>query len=126
MGRQFHIGDILTITTGRIVSPRMMDGVYDILNFMTADKLYTHQLPRAMEECKPYLLKQYPQLAEVEIPDFKKVGVWAWLFEQGVKYGEHFDVEPIPQDDHTFRDPIEELLEMTSKPVVVIEAEEEG
>src|SRR5688500_16791416 len=115
MAKQFHLGDILTITTGRLLSPRHMDGVYDILNYMTGDNLYTHQLPRASDECKPYLLKQHPQLADIEVPDFKQVEVWGWLDEQVVRYGEQFDVEPIPQDDHTYRDPIEELQEMTSK-----------
>lgn len=33
--RQFHISDILTITSGRLVSSRHMDGIYDILNYMT-------------------------------------------------------------------------------------------
>jgi hypothetical protein len=27
--RGFHIGDILSITTGRLVSPRHMDGIYE-------------------------------------------------------------------------------------------------
>ena len=64
--KKFHLGDVLSITTGRLVSPRHMDGVYDILNFMTGDNLFTHQLPRASDECKPHLLAQFPQLAEVD------------------------------------------------------------
>ena len=35
-----------------------MDGIYDILNFLTGDNLYTHQLPRAMRECEPWLRAQ--------------------------------------------------------------------
>lgn len=31
--RNFHLGDILSITTGRLVSRRHMEGVYDLLNF---------------------------------------------------------------------------------------------
>ena len=44
-----------------------MESVYDVLNFMTGDTLFTHQLPRARGECKPYLLKQFPQLATPEM-----------------------------------------------------------
>ena len=58
MSRDFHIGDILSVTTGRLVSPRRMDGVYDILNFMTGDNLFTHQLPRAARECAGPLAAQ--------------------------------------------------------------------
>lgn len=53
--REFHIGDILSITTERLVSPRLIEGVYDILNYMTGDNLMTHQLPRASRHCAPYL-----------------------------------------------------------------------
>jgi len=53
--KEFHIGDVLSITHGRLVSPRHMDGIYDILNFMTGD-----QIPRATEECREPLLRQHP------------------------------------------------------------------
>jgi len=45
--KDFHISDILSITDGRLVSTRHMDGIYEILNFMTGDNLFTHQLPRS-------------------------------------------------------------------------------
>lgn len=35
--RDFELGDILSITTGALVSRRHIDGVYDILNWMTGD-----------------------------------------------------------------------------------------
>jgi hypothetical protein len=60
--KQFHIGDILSVTTGRLVSSRHIDGLYEILNFLTGDELYTHQLPRAMRECEPWLKTQFPYL----------------------------------------------------------------
>lgn len=69
MPRQFHLGDILTITTGRLVSPRHMDGVYDILNYMTGDTLFTHALPRASRECEEPLREMYPWLRAVTVPD---------------------------------------------------------
>jgi hypothetical protein len=46
-GRTFDLGDVLSITTGRLVSQRGMDGIYDVLNFMTGDDLMTHQLPKS-------------------------------------------------------------------------------
>jgi hypothetical protein len=60
----YHISDVLTVTTGRLVSNRHIDSVYDILNFLTGDELFTHQLPRASRECEPWLKAQYPQLFE--------------------------------------------------------------
>ncbi|MDP1689462.1 MAG: hypothetical protein Q8L47_05055, partial [bacterium] len=127
--KKFHLGDVLTITTGRLVSPRHIDGVYDILNFMTGDNLFTHQLPRAMDECKPYLFAQFPQFAMPEIQDRitqldkmlktkdgkaepKKL-VADWLAKQVEKYGKIFDVKPIPKGAHQVKNPIKEAVEMT-------------
>ena len=58
----FHISDILSVTTGYLVSNRHMDGVYDILNFLTKDELFTHQLPRASDECQPWLRAMFPAI----------------------------------------------------------------
>jgi hypothetical protein len=60
----FHLSDVLSVTTGRLVSTRHIDGVYDLLNFLTGDRLFTHQLPRASRECEPWLRSQFPQLME--------------------------------------------------------------
>lgn len=98
--RQFQLGDVLSITTGKLVSPRLIDGVYDILNYMTRDNLFTHQLPRAMRECAPWVLRQHPQLGEIDASSVSK-GCWQdWLSEQVDRFGETLDVEPIPRDDH--------------------------
>ncbi len=120
--REFHLGDILSITTGHLVSPRHIDGVYDILNFMTRDNLFTHQLPRACDECKPYLLRQYPQLEGIDASQVNVDNWQEWLAGQGKVYGEHLSVEQIPMDDHTEKGPLEELREMApDKPIIVIE-----
>src|SRR6266700_2456956 len=65
--REFDLGDILTIIDGRLISPRHMAGVYDILNFMTGEDVFTHQIPRLMREAKPILLRAHPQLDSPEI-----------------------------------------------------------
>lgn len=122
MGKIFELGDVLTITTGRLVARRGMDAVYDILNYMTDDELYTHQLPRAGRECSPYLLRQFPQLAQIRVPkEFDdKEDVFAWLYVKELEYGNSFDVEPIPQDDHTFKNPVQELEEMVGPDKVIV------
>ena len=67
--RTFALGDILSITTGRLVSERHMDGIYDILNYMTGQNLFTHQIPRAMDHCRPVLEALYPALSHVALHD---------------------------------------------------------
>lgn len=117
--KTFHLGDILSITTSRLVSPRHIDGVYDILNWMTGDNLFTHQLPRASEECEGPLLAQHPDLANVVVPDNfgetadeAKAAVDRWLAEQVAVYGETREVAPLAADDHTVIDPLTEMQSM--------------
>ena len=118
--KEFHLGDVLSITTGRLVSPRHMDGIYDILNFLTGDNLFTHQLPRASDECKPYLLEQFPQLNEVDASGVNGKNHEQWLTEQVAKYGEKFTVKPLPTGAHEAKNPIEEAVEMMGSPDKVI------
>jgi hypothetical protein len=125
--RTFHLGDILSITTHRLVSPRGMTGVEDILTWMTGERrLVTSQLPRAGDECRGPLLAQHPDLAGVEVPDFGDIPdeagqrVELWLTEQAAIYGESREVAPLHADDHTHIDPLTELL--MAKPAAVVTA----
>lgn len=120
--RKFHLGDVLSITTGILVSPRYIEGVYDILNYMTNDSLFTHQLPRAAKECAPWLLRQHPELVKVQVPGRfdGKTHVEKWLAEQALVYGEELVVQPIPMDDHDKKNPITELEEMVGKDKVIV------
>jgi hypothetical protein len=118
--RCFHLGDVLSITTGKLVSPRLIDGVYDILNFMTGDNLFTHQIPRASRECEPHLLRQHPQLATVSTESVDAQTWRSWLDAQVQQFGEYLDVEPIPQDDHVRKEPLTELIEMVGPERVIV------
>lgn len=60
--KAFQISQVLSITTGRLCCD--MGGVYEILNFVTGDELYTHVLPRACRFAGPLILEQFPELAK--------------------------------------------------------------
>jgi hypothetical protein len=130
--RQFHISDVLSISTGRLVSTRLMDGIYDILNFMTGDDLFTHVLPRAARECKPYLFQQHPSLDSISTERLDVLleeaaasegtiapesAISCWIEEECQRLGipEMLEVETIPMDDHDVRDPVVELEDMVGK-----------
>ena len=122
--REFDLGDILSITTGKLVSPRHIEGVYDILNYMTGDSLFTHQLPRAMDECQEPLFVQHPELRTVNVPESfaAKESVEVWLILAKDLYGETLPVWPLGTagvGTHVFRDPIAELVEMVGPERVI-------
>ena len=112
IGKKFHLGDILSITTSHLVSPTSMDGVYGILNFMTGDDLFTHALPRACRVSRPYLLAEYEWLTEIDASGVGPRNWEEWLAEQIAKYGEYHIIYPILREDHEIVDPIEELKRM--------------
>lgn len=122
--KRFHLGDVLSVTTGVFVTPGGIEALYELLNFMTGDNLFTHQLPRASEECAPELLRQHPELAEVVVPEefADEAAVWAWLAEQMDRFGAQLDVAPLRLGDHTSIDPIAELRMMRpDMPIIGVE-----
>jgi hypothetical protein len=78
------------------VSPRLIDGVYDILNFMTGISLFTHQLPHAADKCGPHLLQQFPQLGDVDASSITSENFRGWLDEQVLRFGEYLAVLDTP------------------------------
>lgn len=112
---RFHVGDILSIITGRLVSPRGIEGVYDILGYMTDDTPYTTQLGRFGEECKPHLQQQHDSAlaAFYEPPEEAMVStlsIYKWLGGISVALGGSLlTVKPIGEDDHVAMDSITEL-----------------
>lgn len=109
--KDFHLGDVLSITTGVLVSQRGMGGVYDILNWMSGDNLFTHQLPRVAREASSVLLRAHPDLATVEKPTLKPDEVAPWLAEQVAQFGETVAVPKMTVDEHESIDPMSELAE---------------
>lgn len=112
--KKFHISDILTVTTGKMLSTRNMEGLYEILNYMTGDNLYTHQLSRALKECKPYLLEQHQELERVTGEGVTTLNLLAWIKESEKLFGEYLEVKKIPKEAHELIDPIAELIIMQS------------
>lgn len=120
--RRFHLGDVLTVTTGRFLCPEGVGGLYKILNWMTGESLMTHQLIRAGEECREPLLAQHPDLAYVDVPDDLEgeEAVRRWLAGEVDFYGEYRDVTPLHEDDHTRIDPITEMRKLAPNAEIIV------
>lgn len=119
--RKFALDDILTVTTGRLLSRRHMDGLYDILGFMTGESLFTHQLGRAADACGPALLEQHPKLRGVQPPDgTDALDLMAWLVSVERQYGETLPVAPLAVGVWEQRNPVEELCDMVGPEKVYV------
>lgn len=109
--KTFPLGTVLSITTGYLLAPNGIGNVYEILNWMTGDNLYTHQLPRVSRECKPFLLRQFPQLASVDASGVTPENFQARMAEWVKLHGNEFAVEKLPPGEHYEIDPLSELAE---------------
>lgn len=120
--KEFHVGDLLSVVTGRLVSPDHIGGIYNVVDFMTGQAHMTHQLPRACDDVKPVLLRQHPWLAEITVPEFSIPSdatgeeaeriVLGWTDEVAAQYGAMHAVEALPFGAYVGREPISELREM--------------
>lgn len=108
MTKSFHIGAILSVTGEALMCP--IGDVYEILNYMTDDNLFTHQLPRVARECRPVLLKQQPQLS-AWVDDVTPENYKARLADAIKQFGEELSVEPLAANEHEYIDPMSELAE---------------
>jgi hypothetical protein len=109
--QQFHLGAVLTIVTGVLLAHDGMPAVYKLLNFMTQDNLYTHQIQRVVQEVRPYLLKKHPGLADVDAVGVTPENWRAWLTDQILQHGEYLEVDALPSGEHYYIDPVSELVE---------------
>lgn len=117
--RAFTLGAILSVTTGTLLAPSLGE-VHELLDYMTGDTLWTHQLPRANAECRPELLRQHPQLADLTVPDLASPQDYLdWVATQATRFGESLEVFPTPKN-HTRIDPLSELAMLRPDLSVVV------
>ena len=63
--QRFPIAAVISAYTGRVVCD--IGDVYKVLDYMTGESLFSHQIPRAAERARPHLLAQVPALARVDV-----------------------------------------------------------
>lgn len=112
--KTFPTGAVLSVLTGYLVSENRMAGVYQVLNFMTGENVYTHQIPRICREAAPVILAMHPHL-RATIEEAKQVNgqnCWDWLARWKDRYGDEIAVPVMNIAEHERIDPHSELLEM--------------
>lgn len=108
--KEFDLGTVLTITTGLLLTK--IENVYKILDWMTGESLFTHQLPRVGRECEPEILSQFPELKNIDVSNVNKENWKEFLENQKLLFGNSFYVKKISPDKHISIGAIEELCNM--------------
>ena len=73
--------------------------LYEILNYLTGDDLWTHQLPHAGRVCKPAILFQHPQLADVDASHVNEENWTEFIRECKERYGDTLPLQPLTDWD---------------------------
>jgi hypothetical protein len=109
--KEFDTADVLSTVTGRLVSK--IDGVYKVLNWMTGESLFTHQLPRVSREARPVLVAAHPLLQQaIDEADQVTTENWQeWRQTWEDRYGPTIAVPKFGADTHENIDPMSELAE---------------
>lgn len=108
--RTVALADVLSVTTPALLSRRGMEGLGDLLHYMTGDDLKRWQYARAADECATALCAQHPFLAALQPPrGLDKPDLYAWLVEAERAHGKEITVTPLADWKH--QDPVTELVD---------------
>lgn len=110
--KEFPTADVLSTVTGILVSK--IGGVYEVLNWMTGESVFTHQIPRISREAQPVLVSAHPLLQQA-IDEAEQVTTenWKeWLQRWEDRYGPTIAVPKMTADDHESIDPLSEAAEI--------------
>lgn len=109
--KTFATVDVLSTITGRLIGD--IGGVYQVLNWMTGESVFTHQLPRISSEARPVILAMHPQLglAVEEAGQVTPENYKQWLATWEDRYGPEIAVPKFTADTHERIDPLSELSE---------------
>jgi hypothetical protein len=113
MTKDFPTLDVLSTVTGRLMAESGIGGVYEVLNFMTGESVFTHQIPRIGREATKVMVARQPALAQaVEEADQVNPENWReWAATWLDRYGPTITVPRMNVDEHESIDPLSELAE---------------
>ena len=112
--REFSLGAFLSVTSGILLCD--MEELTDMLCFLCQDNLFTHQLPRAIDECRPYLLAKFPFLSDLAgAGELSSDSFTAALYQAEIEHGESLSIDPMPIGMHRVVHPVEEAIEKGMK-----------
>jgi hypothetical protein len=118
--KAFPTADVLGAITGRLLGK--IDGVYELLSWMTDGPVWTHQLPRVGREASPVVLSLHPELraavlqAEHVTPDNWQQWLAVWID----RYGPEITVPRFTEDQHERIDPLSELAEKMHPDLILV------
>ena len=122
--KTFHVKAVLSVVTGILLCD--IEEVYKIMSWMTGQNLMTHQLPRAFEPCKEFLVSRFPNLKDIHVPEnFKPEECLRYCNNLETLLPSEFEIPVMPKGEfYTPMHPLDEPI-LKGKNVIVIQVENE-
>lgn len=117
---KFTTGEVISAGLGKLCCP--LERVYVIMDFLTGDKLFSHQLPRAFHACEGWVKQQCPWLSELDESSCSPETWREWLAAAELAHGKEHELLPLPPGQWKSVDPVKEgveLMEDKSRVLVV-------
>lgn len=114
--RDFGIGVVLSVTTGRLLCD--FADLHEFIEFMVGGPVFTHQLVKASDYIKPFILAAHPQLESVDASAVNEANWQAWLDQQIAALGPTLSLSLVGTDQ--FSDPIGDAIDMFGKDRVAV------
>lgn len=119
MKRNFTIGQILSVYTGKLMCP--IGEIYEIASFLAQADVYTHQLPRVCKDAQPWLLESLPWLEGITLSEVTPENYLERLAFYAVEHGAAHELSSIPHAEELRRDPVDEAEEMAPGRVLKVQ-----
>lgn len=110
--KAFPTAVVLSTITGRLLCD--IGSIYEVLNWMTGESVFTHQIPRISREAEPVILAAHPHLHEaVREAMLVNTENWQdWRDRWIERYGAEIAVPKMSAAEHKAIDPITEMQTM--------------
>ena len=99
-------------------------GAYKVLNHMTGDNLFTHQLPRAFRACEAAIAEQHSFIKSMKftLDELSSENRIAYMQKMAADWialnGDEYELIPLTEFEH--KDPLQELSEMVPSDRIII------
>ena len=103
MLKEFELGDLLSVTTGHLVSRKHIAGVYEVYSHVLDYPVSTLGLVAHHDVVKAEVLRQHPDLEFVVYPELQiknEKQIWEWLGMMEQEHGATLSLEQLSEKDH--------------------------
>ena len=109
--KDFSTVDVLSTVTGVLLGD--IGGVYEVLNWMTGESVFTHQLPRIGREAEPVIVAMHPKLQQAidEAEAVNRDNWQEWRDRWVERYGATLAVPKMNHHQHERIDPMSEAAQ---------------